>query len=373
MSLVFPGGVNNYVKDGDVSPASIELSISLWVWLDTVTGQQSLVSKTDEYQMFAFGDDAYFTVKVGGSVFQAHLDDSLSTGSWIHIVGWRVNQAGTNMFVEVDGVGGTTVGSLQGTINDNANDFYMGVFESGGRSQPFDGRLAQIAIWTRALTSGERAILRTLGKTPDDVSDTDRLAYWPANDGSGSTVTDEENSFDGTLFGNVTWGPTFPPVPQIPSVSVVRNLRDGVLTLRDGAGNHTTITLDSGGLKYGEATDPKLIKDRGALSHLRKGDDKLMDVGFAIQFHDMYGQGTDVRAYEALKKLNNASSWTSTRGEDVYTLTLDFDVLGTGNSLFERISFRDFWHETIKLEEGEETDWLTVTGKAFRTQPTVTP
>ena len=157
------------------------------------------------------------------------------------------------------------------------------------------------------------------------------------------------------------------------ATAVVKNLRDGVLTIRDSVGSHVTVTLDEGNLSYTEHKNTIPVMDRGVLDHLRAGDEQEMDVSFGMKFVELGGTASATSAYEALTQRGNASNWGSTRPEDVYTVSLDFETLNTSNARHELIQFMDFYFESIDLTEGDEFDVLTVAGKSFSTNPLISP
>ncbi len=104
-------------------------------------------------------------------------------------------------------------------------------------TQPWDGRAAHVAVWSRALAPGEVAhaydcspwilaatyAAKALGYNP--------IAYWPAWEGAGATAVDQVNSpaQDGTYVGAPTFGQT--------------GIGDGnTCALYDGANDNINIT-----------------------------------------------------------------------------------------------------------------------------------
>ena len=157
---------------------------------------------------------------------------------------------------------------------------------------------------------------------------------------------------------------------------ITRNLRDGVLTVFDqGANSAATLTLDEGDLTWTEVQNVIEVLDRGTLDHIRKGDEAAMDVSFSIKFHDFYtpSAGDDgFYPYEAIKGVNQCSNWTSTRNEDVYCVSLEFQIWNDDDTaVIETIKFFDFYWTSIEFSEGDEYNTLSVSGRSFATEPEI--
>jgi len=160
-----------------------------------------------------------------------------------------------------------------------------------------------------------------------------------------------------------------------------RNLRDGVLTIYGKItvgpwGPNTTIwhtiALDAGDLSWTETQNVIEVMDRGVLDHIRKGDEAPVDLSFSLKYQNLYGAGAAATtAYEAIKGVGEADTWRSVRDEDVYCVSLDFQVFNTSDTLEETVSFHDFYHTSIEFAEGDEYNTLSVTGRSFAVCPSV--
>lgn len=150
-----------------------------------------------------------------------------------------------------------------------------------------------------------------------------------------------------------------------------RNLRDGVITLYDKAqANNCVVALDEGDLAWSQTQNVIEVLDRGVLDHIRKGDESAMDLSFTLKYQNLQADG--VTPYEAITQTSGASGWTSTRAEDVYCISLSFAVLNTSDVTEETVSFRDVYYTDISFAEGDEFSTLAITGRSFRTSPTIT-
>jgi hypothetical protein len=187
LNLNFPGG---------------EFTISLWASLNDTAKLQLLIGK-DMGQgiptkwLIAYGEPNCPGVQVDlGAVQYACSGVSLSPGIWYQLL---VRQDSTNYTVFVDGV---LVSSQQGQfpyLPDNTAPLTIGEAESGGF---VNGRLDDIRIYNRALSSNEVAALYALESTPPSPPpgfETNGLvAYYPFN---GNANDESTNGNNGTVYG----------------------------------------------------------------------------------------------------------------------------------------------------------------------------
>jgi hypothetical protein len=75
---------------------------------------------------------------------------------------------------------------------------------AGSTFETFSGAMSQLAVWDRALTADEFATIYNTREIPQ----TNLLAYWAMNEGTGTTITDTVAGVIGTLTGGVTWATT---------------------------------------------------------------------------------------------------------------------------------------------------------------------
>tara|TARA_A100001035_G_C27773626_1_gene497734 strand:- start:277 stop:1458 length:1182 start_codon:yes stop_codon:yes gene_type:complete len=94
---------------------------------------------------------------VGRFSFNAALTSNLDTSRWYHIVCVFTGGSTYSLQTYVDGVAGSTVtGTTSYNINNSGNPVHIG--SSGGAhvvSYPFNGDIDEVAIWNRALPSGD--------------------------------------------------------------------------------------------------------------------------------------------------------------------------------------------------------------------------
>lgn len=156
-----------------------------------------------------------------------------------------------------------------------------------------------------------------------------------------------------------------------------RNLRDGIIIAQDGnATNQQSqeFDIEQGNLSFTIKRAARIIKDRGALSHRRAGDEEACEISFSVYLCKFKAEsGEDPSLYDCLTGTGEASGWTSTSetGEP-FTADLVFKIINPdadGNR--EVFTFADFHADELEVTEGEEADVVTATGTALVVEPTV--
>lgn len=162
------------------------------------------------------------------------------------------------------------------------------------------------------------------------------------------------------------------------TIPVTKNLRDGVITIYDGTSytpNELEVIIEEGNLTFKEEKTVVEVKDRGALSHLRPGEEISVKGSFSIKFRQFLQQegATDPSVYEALTKTGGASAWVSTNtdGGGVYTVGIRFEIATpTSGEKAEKITFDPVFIPGIDFKEGDESNELSFEFTAFQTKPT---
>ena len=163
----FGGG---YVNLGDASVFSAPgltgtLSVECWVNLDSVTGTvRMLVAKGGssnhewDMRMQTDGTPMFTTAKADGS--NAVLESAgaaLSVGQAYHLLGtYNRNAPALNLYVNGVLIATDTSVGLGGQMSDGNAPVLIGERSDGG-GDPVDGSVAQVAIYSRALTAVEAA------------------------------------------------------------------------------------------------------------------------------------------------------------------------------------------------------------------------
>lgn len=156
--------------------------------------------------------------------------------------------------------------------------------------------------------------------------------------------------------------------------TVTKNLRDGLLRLRDGTGTpvELDVAIDEGNLRFTITQNVNPILDRGVLAHPRLGDQEPVSWSFGMKYTEMLDDSAAGTPYEFLTQTGAYTGNVSTRTDtDVFCNDLRFYVDDPEGGTDELIEFPDCWHDSIEFQEGDEYNTLTVSGRAFVTAPTV--
>lgn len=158
---------------------------------------------------------------------------------------------------------------------------------------------------------------------------------------------------------------------------VSRNLRDGQIKIKDGTTPtplSVTLTLEEGDLSFSVKKEYKQIRDRGALDHVRAGDEQVVPVSFSIKLDRVSEATSPVTLYDALRKVRSAAAWVSVAGAgEPYAVIIEFTVLDpAGGADDEVITFAKFFPEDVTFAEGDDYNTLSVSGFSFETAPAIT-
>ena len=155
-------------------------------------------------------------IYVNNITFAASL--SLSADTWYHVV-WRYDKTLSGNFsksrISINNVNVTnTNGSNTQAVVADTDPFTIGVIFRGTSSpivlSAFEGNIDEASIWNTALSDGEITSIYNNGK-PNDVSAlgiSGLLNWWRMGDndsGTGTTVTDQAGSNNGTLINAATF------------------------------------------------------------------------------------------------------------------------------------------------------------------------
>jgi hypothetical protein len=191
------------------NPTAQPLTISAWVNSDGVAGNPDYIFEVHSGGDSAIGLTLYqysatgvgFTRRGTTVLFKGALAPGSLTGAWHHIL---VTHDGTDtdyttIHIYFDGAEGTTD---TGPTNGVSVVAQTGSWSIGGRifddGRNYDGKIAQVAAWSRVLNSTEIANL-ALGQAPSLAAPGDLQFYWKGNTGSlKDQVTSAFGAADGT-------------------------------------------------------------------------------------------------------------------------------------------------------------------------------
>lgn len=117
--------------------------------------------------------------------------------------------------------------------------------------------------------------------------------------------------------------------------TVVKVRRDGTLKLQDGAGSPVTLTIDYEDGNFtannlAEDSDRIIIRDRGTIVGLRKGDDQVGSIGFSVHMREFSNQGA-ATLLDFCNGTASGSALTSTGGSgfEPFLCTVMMEIEGT--------------------------------------------
>ena len=116
--------------------------------------------------------------------------------------------------------------------------------------------------------------------------------------------------------------------------TVVKVRRDGTIILKDGGGNTYTVAYENGDLSFdgGAKADRIVIRDRGTIVGLRKGDDPVPSLSFTVMMRD-FTNASGGSLTDFIDKTGGSSGTTSTGGAgyEQYLIDIEFTVEGTSH------------------------------------------
>ncbi len=187
------------------------MTIAAWVWLDSTNIAMSVGSVTSGSLtrcQIAFnpgGFPAAVTVNTGGTSGAAVGTDILATNQWHHVAGVFVSS--TDRSVYANGVLAATNGTsiTLGVVDRTTIGMRI---SSSAVGQYWDGRIAEFAVWTNALSAADIAMLAA-GAKPYRVRPNALGIYFPLPGQASPEV-----NWKGTV-GNLTNAPTAVAHPRV--------------------------------------------------------------------------------------------------------------------------------------------------------------
>ncbi len=186
MARDFSGSTSNFLSIGDVSAIDITgtaLTVSAWVFPDNFADFRSVAVKatstglnTRQYGIYLAQTTGVATFLVGDAAGQDTIatPGAVSTAGWSHVAGRKNGTGVTALSIFLNGVG--TSGTSNKTIQNRADSLNIGRFSDA--LLPFDGRIAEVAIWNLALTDTEIGYLAD-GASPLTIQAANLKGYWP--------------------------------------------------------------------------------------------------------------------------------------------------------------------------------------------------
>lgn len=151
--------------------------------------------------------------------------------------------------------------------------------------------------------------------------------------------------------------------------TVVATRRDGTITIKDGASNAYVVSFEVGDFSFSEPkADRVVIRDRGAIVGLRKGDDPVISFSFSVHMRSL----TDTTADNLIDNIYNrgfhagALTSTGTTGFEQFLETVEFvastSAIG-GNS--QKATFSKCLLEMGSMSESADGNTIEITGECY--------
>ena len=132
----------------------------------------------------------------------------IADGQWHHVA-YVVDETGGRIYVN-----GVQTGSLGWTGTPGActapTPILFGSYPLAGQVLSLNGRLDEITLWNRALTTSEIGAVMSFKQTG---AESGLLGYWPFDDNTGATASDlTGNGYDAALQNGPAWVPSDAPI-----------------------------------------------------------------------------------------------------------------------------------------------------------------
>lgn len=161
-----------------------------------------------------------------------------------------------------------------------------------------------------------------------------------------------------------------------------RDLRDAVITIKDGTGGtpkSVVLKMGTGNITWTEQRPLEYEAERGSIANgtVRKADEVPVEVNFTGQWIDATSVSADsepITAYELLKRVGNANNAVSVGTDpcEPYAVKIEvkFTPVCTGGTPKkpELVVFNQFREENVQFDPQAGT--ITVSGKSKEVSPT---
>lgn len=164
-SYDFRSVVDNYVDVGNIADyqGHDQFTVTAWIYLNTTSRQQWIFAHDNNpVQQYALGvsDQGKLYVEINGGLQQTMGNTVLSTGTWYYVA---FVLSGSNIEIFLNG--NSDVSDLRTSINDGTDtNARIGARSYNGQHNPFDGKIDELGIWNRSLSSIEVSQLYNNGQ-----------------------------------------------------------------------------------------------------------------------------------------------------------------------------------------------------------------
>ncbi|MBF0622121.1 MAG: tandem-95 repeat protein, partial [Magnetococcales bacterium] len=228
-------GNGDYVTLGSVSTVPTAFTVEAIVKLDQNTTLWSRFLELGNgpssdnilFSLYENTGKAVLNVRIGSAVQGEVVSaDVLPLNTWVHVTAVAYGDGSGRIYF--DGVEQGYVSSGM-NIRNIARSTNAIAHSSWTVDPDLDGDIAEVRLWGKALTQDE---INSNLHAPLSGSESGLQHYWNMNEGSGTVVTDQAGSVDGTLVGGSTWIDTNVdlPMPEITQSETLFTAEDSPLT-----------------------------------------------------------------------------------------------------------------------------------------------
>lgn len=211
-------GVNDYVQTTTAfSRGSVAIGVALWAYVNSynltsgswlASQRQSSTVVAGEWQFLIWTDKKLYGVLNGTGFTSGPVDPSdFPLGAWQHVAMTSTGEDGAPLYVYRNGIlvaTRTMVGDAA-NVSKKLEISAYGWDALGGPLGKLNGRVDDLRIYGRLITQSEVAALYAGENVTDGLT-----AYFPFEEGSGTSTTDSVGGLVGTLNGGVTWSTDVP-------------------------------------------------------------------------------------------------------------------------------------------------------------------
>lgn len=224
-------GTDDYVSVADNASFDFgdtaDFTLTGWFNRDTFTTDDTVVAKRNgitagDTGYIAYIDDTtdflVFEVSDGTDEYSVASSVTFAASGWQHFaIVWDQDSATTTeMYINGAKQTGIDTGTI-GNIGDLSNALTLRYGAESDAGNPFDGKLDEVRVYSRALATTEIQSLYELTQS-DEVNsssaqaqgsgklDSGVIAYWPLDESTGATATDSSNSANNATLTNMENG-----------------------------------------------------------------------------------------------------------------------------------------------------------------------
>lgn len=181
----------------------------------------SIVNSNQRFTFFLIGTNGANLINVSGQSGGGTANNIIPQNVWCHVV-LTYSGSGTAAGVNFYKNGVLLTKTVTSDTFDNTSilttvSLKLGGFQQTGTQSPFSGDITDVRLHNVALTAQQVADLYY-----QNIA-TNVEAYWPFNDGAGSTLTATVGGVNGTINGTVVWVPSANTPKDRVAVTTPRN------------------------------------------------------------------------------------------------------------------------------------------------------